>query len=98
IAASRLLTDRAWRVDQLREWLVSGQAYGALTDADIETLSNDPPLPFFILFEAMQQMEGLQLGLLGSIIVSETIFGALARAPQARAGTPLRASLYLLDC
>ena len=55
IAASRLLTDRAYRVDQLREWLVLGQAYGALTDQDIETLSNDPPLPFFILFEAMQQ-------------------------------------------
>ena len=81
IAASRLLTDRAYRVDQLREWLVSGQAYGALTDEDIETLSNDPPLPFFILFEAMQQTEGLQLGLLGSIIVSETIFGALAERP-----------------
>ena len=30
IAMSRLLTDRAYRVDQLREWLVSGQAYGAL--------------------------------------------------------------------
>jgi hypothetical protein len=59
-----------------------GTGYGALTDEDIETLSNDPPLPFFILFEAMQQTEGLQLGLLGSIIVSETIFGALASDPQ----------------
>ena len=43
-------------------------------------LPNDPPLPFFILFEAMQQPqdEGLCLGPLGSIIVSEVIFGALA--------------------
>ena len=55
IATSRLLADRAYRVDQLREWLASGPAYGALTAEDIETLSNDPPLPFFILFEAMQQ-------------------------------------------
>ena len=55
-----------------------GLAYGALTDQDIEALSNEPPLPFFILFEAMQQTDGLQLGLLGSIIISETIFGALA--------------------
>ena len=52
---SRLLADRAYRVNQLREWLVAAPAYGALTDEDIETLSNDPPLPFFILFEAMQQ-------------------------------------------
>ena len=65
---------------QLREWLVSEPAYGGLTAEDIETLANDPPLPFFILFEAMQQpqAEGLCLGPLGSIIVSEVIFGALA--------------------
>jgi hypothetical protein len=97
IAASRLLTDRAYRVDQLREWLVSGQVYGALTDQDIETLSNDPPLPFFILFEAMQQTEGLQLGLLGSIIVAETIFGALASAPQSAAGGTLADQLDLIS-
>ena len=88
IAMSRLLADRDYRVNQLREWLVSARAYGALTDEDIETLSNDPPLPFFILFEAMQQTEGLQLGLLGSIIVSEVIFGALASDPRsARSGS-----------
>ncbi len=82
MAGSRLLADRAWRVDRLREWLAAGQVYGALTRQDIETLSNDPPLPFFILFEAMHEMEGLRLGVLGSIIVSETIFGALADDPQ----------------
>ena len=81
LAGSRLLTDRAWRVGRIREWLASGQVYGALTPDDIETLSNDPPLPFFILFEAMQQeARGLHLGPLGSIIVAEVIFGALATA------------------
>ena len=94
---SRLLTDRAYRVDQLREWLVSEQAYGALTAADIETLSNEPPLPFFILFEAMQQTEGLHLGLLGSIIVSETIFGALASDPQSAGGGSLADQLNLIS-
>ena len=81
---SRLLADRAYRVGQLREWLAAAPAYGALTAEDIETLSNDPPLPFFILFEAMQQpqAEGLRLGPLGSIIVSEVIFGALAGDPR----------------
>ena len=97
IAASRLLSDRAWRIDRIREWLASGQVYGALTPDDIETLSNDPPLPFFILFEAMQQMEGLQLGLLGSIIVSETIFGALAGDPQSAGSGPLADQLDLIS-
>lgn len=97
LAASRLLTDRAWRVDQLREWLAAGQAYGALTDRDIDTLSNDPPLPFFILFEAMHQMQGLKLGLLGSVIVSETIFGALAGDPQSAGGGSLADQLDLVS-
>jgi hypothetical protein len=76
---SRLLADRCYRVNQLREWLVSEPAYGRLTAEDVETLASDPPLPFFILFEAMRQpqAEGLCLGPLGSIIVSEVIFGAL---------------------
>jgi hypothetical protein len=76
---SRLLADRTFRVNQLREWLVSEPSYGRLTAEDIETLAADPPLPFFILFEAMRQpqAEGLRLGPLGSIIVSEVIFGAL---------------------
>ena len=82
IAMSRLLGDRTFRVEQLRAWLASAStAYGRLAPEDIETLSNDPPLPFFILFEAMQQeARGLHLGPLGSIIVAEVIFGALAMA------------------
>ena len=80
IAMSRLLADRPYRVNELRHWLAAAPAYGGLTAEDIETLANDPPLPFFILFEAMRQpqAEGLCLGILGSIIVSEVIFGALA--------------------
>lgn len=97
IAISQLLADRAYRVGRLREWLASERAYGALTDEDIETLSNDPPLPFFILFEAMQERQGLQLGLLGSIIVSEVIFGALANDPQAASGVSLPNQLDLVS-
>jgi hypothetical protein len=88
ISMSRLLADRAWRVSQIREWLASAPVYGGLMADDIETLSNDPPLPFFILFEAMQQPEakGLCLGPLGSIIVSEVIFGALEGESDSVAG------------
>jgi hypothetical protein len=79
VKMSRLLADRAFRVNQLREWLVSEPTYGRLTADDVDTLASDPPLPFFILFEAMRQpqAEGLRLGPLGSIIVAEVIFGAL---------------------
>jgi hypothetical protein len=81
INLSRLLAEPPYRVSQIREWLAVEPTYGGLTSDDIETLANDPPLPFFILFEAMQQpqAEGLCLGPLGSIIVSEVIFGALER-------------------
>jgi hypothetical protein len=89
INMSRLLADRAWRVSQTRDWLASAPVYGGLTIEDIETLSNDPPLPFFILFEAMHQREtpGMCLGPLGSIIVSEVIFGALHSGSESLGGS-----------
>ena len=91
VGMSRLLADRDYRVDRLRQWLAAEPAYRTLSAADIETLSNDPPLPFFILFEAMDQSQakGLHLGVLGSIIVSEVIFGALANNPHAADGGSL---------
>ncbi|HTA99205.1 MAG TPA: hypothetical protein VK804_01900 [Bradyrhizobium sp.] len=78
VGASRLLADRPYRVSRIRAWLASEAAYGGLSAEDIEAIANDPPLPFFILFEAMEEADGLCLGPLGSIIVSEVIFGALA--------------------
>ena len=87
---SRLLADRAYRVSQIREWLASEPAYGGLTAEDIETLANDPPLPLLHLVRgdaADRTAEGLHLGPLGSIIVAEVIFGALARATSFRPGT-----------
>ena len=81
VGMSRLLADRATGSTSSASGWFPNRAYGRLTAEDIETLANDPPLPFFILFEAMRQpqAEGLRLGPLGSIIVSEVIFGALER-------------------
>ena len=97
IGLSRLLADRPYRVGELRAWLASSSSFGGLTAEDIETLANDPPLPFFILFEAMQQpgSEGLHLGPLGSIIVSEVIFGALGndRLPAGNGSASLTEAL-----
>jgi hypothetical protein len=100
IAGSRLLADRPYRISQIRKWLASETAYGGLNSEDIEAIANDPPLPFFILFEAMQQprAEGLCLGPLGSIIVSEVIFGALAdnELPAGRGAASLTEALAAL--
>jgi hypothetical protein len=99
IGASRLLADRSHRVGELRAWLTSSPSYGGLTAEDIETLANDPPLPFFILFEAMQQprSEGLHLGPLGSIIVSEVIFGALVNSELAAGNSSASLTEALAD-
>jgi len=52
-------------------------------DADIDMLVDDPPLAFFVLWEAGAdpQTRGLKLGLLGSVIVAEVIYAALTRDP-----------------
>ena len=98
---SRLLADRAYRVASLRKWLTSVSTYGGMRGDDIDTISNDPPLPFFILFEAMQQDEaaGLHLGPLGSIITAEVIFGALegARTSVGYGAGPLAGQLAELS-
>ena len=98
---SRLLADRPYRVGAIREWLAAEPSYGRLTSDDIETLANDPPLPFFVLFEAMHQpkAEGLRLGPLGSIIISEVIFSALEQnqVPAARNASSLGEALAAIS-
>jgi hypothetical protein len=97
IRMSPLLADRSRRTRELREWLASEPSYGGLTSEDVDTLADDPPLPLFVLFEAMRQpkAEGLRLGTLGSILVAEVIFGALERDEPVvgNPSTPLRATL-----
>ncbi|MEZ5852058.1 MAG: hypothetical protein R3D68_15565 [Hyphomicrobiaceae bacterium] len=78
----------------LRGWLEDSTSRAAekLTDEDIGDLIADPPMPFFILLEAALTDEravvsrsgeggGRHLGPLGSIIVGETILGALRDNP-----------------
>lgn len=48
---------------------------------DIDAIVEDPPLPFFVLFEAEVKHDGLRLGPLGSIIIAEAIVGAMAKSP-----------------
>ena len=64
----------------LRAWLTAhwSVAPGAQPPAaDVDRLVNDPPLPFFLMFEAEQACQGTTLGPIGSIIVAETIYGII---------------------
>ena len=82
IKLSRLLNDPAFRVERLKKWLGSSEdgQYNRLRDpADIRSIAEDPPLPFFVLFEAAEECQGRTLGVLGSILVAEVVFGALNR-------------------
>jgi hypothetical protein len=80
-AASPLLADRAKRQAALLAWLGRRPLLSRFTPADVAALAADPPLPFYVMFEAEQETEGTRLGLLGSLIVAETLYGALARDP-----------------
>lgn len=66
---------------EIAGWLVQSRAAGPVFDLDeIDALSRNPPLPFFLMHEAQLHpgSEGRCLGPAGSIIVAETIYGALA--------------------
>jgi len=68
----------AWR-SRLDSWLPRLNLFPA-GDDDRKRIVEDPPLPFFVLFEA-QHHGGQHLGPLGSIIVAEAILGAFRRYP-----------------
>lgn len=83
IALSPLLDNDAQREQSLRTWLTAPGHASGLDNDDIESLAKDPPLPFFILFEAAHEpgANGLRLGALGSILVADVMFRALRDDP-----------------
>jgi hypothetical protein len=48
---------------------------------DVSAIADDPPLPFYVLYEASVCNDGKRLGPLGSIIVAETIIAAMQTYP-----------------
>ena len=68
-------------------------------DPDLARILVDPPLPFFVLFEAARIGQpdeadgGRRLGPLGSVIVAETILGAMEAHPLSIKGDTLRARI-----
>lgn len=59
--------------DDIKNWIDD--------DSIGDAVAADPPLPFFIQFEAMKAAGGRTLGPVGSIIVAETILGAIKQNP-----------------
>lgn len=104
-----------WR-RPLRVWLEDA-GRSLLSADDVDRLVADPPLPFFILFEAAHELDGARrprpaapdstgelmfpggggrcLGPLGSIIVADTLYGALRSQPLGldESGVPLKARI-----
>jgi len=84
-----------WK-EPLRQWLTAGGSTGVQWETDdLDRLVDDPPLPFFVLFEAEKAAQGMTLGPVGSIIVAETIYGALRRDTHGfeKPGASLRAGI-----
>lgn len=90
LAKAPRLAGAAWEAP-LRAWLVR-ELRGA-TAPEIERLVGDPPLPFFVGFEARLEGDGSRLGTLGSIIVADTLFAVLRTGPLAVAGEAALAPL-----
>ena len=74
---------RPWAA-RIEKWLTqqSEATHGTefrLSRAEIQALANDPPIPFFARFEAGLDSgnDGERLGILGSIVVAEVIYGVL---------------------
>jgi hypothetical protein len=98
IAGSALLADGSWRValrQQLGQWT---QGFEGVEAGDLDTLAAQPPLPFFVLFEAMAESGGARLGSLGSLIVGDVLYAALADGLlEGDATTDLAASVEALN-
>ena len=105
IDENELLTDASVRREAIAAWLMERKDIRFDPDA-LALLSHDPPLGFFVLFEAENQhpAPGEHLGLLGSIIVGDVIFSLLRNPPQhsaedtGRFGIPSLSSMSELIC
>ncbi len=80
VNATRFLSDPKLRAETIRTWLEFQDERKQIGFAknELDLLSKDPPLLFFVLFEAAAVAGGRSLGPVGSMIVGETMFRALS--------------------
>lgn len=73
---SDLLKDANLREHEIGRWLTHDNTAGLKPD-ELRNISQQPPLLLFVLFEAAYTQGGARLGILGSTIIADVIFGAL---------------------
>jgi hypothetical protein len=73
-----LAQDKRRRDRVVRDWL----ADTGIDAADIDRLADDPPLTLFLMLEAEADTGGRSLGALGSVILGETLVGAMPLAER----------------
>lgn len=66
---SPLLSEPSFRQNEIGKWLTHRPS--DFSADELVSLSTNPPLLFFVLFEAAHQQQGLRLGTLGSTILAE---------------------------
>jgi hypothetical protein len=71
----------------VRDWL----ADTGLSETEIDRLASDPPLTLFLMLEAEADTGGKSLGLLGSVIMGETLTAAMDAVPLAEPASSTRA-------
>lgn len=73
---SDLLMDANLREHAIGRWLTHDSSAGFFS-CELVNLSQVPPLLLFVLFEAAYTQGGSRLGILGSTIIADVVFGAL---------------------
>ena len=71
------LANQETRRTALTLWMSRDRPATKPDDSDIAALAADPPLPFYVLFEAKHDEAGLRLGRLGSLVVAEVLYRAM---------------------
>jgi hypothetical protein len=71
------LAVQATRQAALSGWMTRDRPATRPRESDVAALAADPPLPFYVLFEATHDEAGLRLGRLGSLIVAEVLYRAM---------------------
>lgn len=77
IGLSKLLSDKQHRKTTIKAWLEDGSA--GFDAPELELLANQPPLFFYLLFEAAEETDGKSFGTLGSVIFADVFATNLGR-------------------
>ncbi|MGD9881652.1 MAG: peroxidase family protein [Reyranella sp.] len=81
LLARSKLADEETRRAVLAGWMNRPRHATRPNENDVAALAADPPLPFYVMFEAEHEEAGLRLGRLGSLIVAEVLYRAMLDDP-----------------